>query len=127
MGLNDYLTSLLLGPSQPCIEGRHGTVPNLETTQSSAQNPNLLQSLISLLQALNQQTSQNQTPNNMFSLSKGSLLQKRKFLVPGAGFEPATSGHQALLLPRSCSPDYESGAQTRLGYPGPSFLDYFQQ
>ena len=35
--------------------------------------------------------------------------------VPGAGFEPATSGPFLLVW---SSPDYESGAQTRLGYPG---------
>ena len=103
MGLNDYLTSLLLGPSQsgePPYSGPSqpcpGTVPNLETTQApiqnSAQQPNLLQSLISLLQALNQQTNPNQAPNNVFSLNERSLSEKRKFLVPGAGFEPATSG-----------------------------------
>ena len=38
--------------------------------------------------------------------------------VPGAGFEPATSGPFSFWS----SPDYESGAQTRLGYPG-YFLD----
>ena len=37
-------------------------------------------------------------------------------MVPGAGFEPATSGHRAFGP--SCSPDYESGALARLGYPG---------
>ena len=37
-------------------------------------------------------------------------------MVPGAGFEPATSGLWAFGP--FCSPDYESGAQTRLGYPG---------
>jgi len=57
MGLNDYLISLLLGPSQPCIEDRPGTVPNPLTQQ-----------LISLLQALNQQTSQNQVA---FTKSEG--------------------------------------------------------
>ena len=36
--------------------------------------------------------------------------------VPGAGFEPATSGPRAR--PLKGSPDYESGALTRLGYPG---------
>ena len=36
----------------------------------------------------------------------------------GAGFEPATSGHQAPTCPVLCSPDYESGALARLGYPG---------
>ncbi len=39
---------------------------------------------------------------------------RERNLVPGAGFELATSGHG----PINCSPDYESGAQTRLGYPG---------
>ena len=37
--------------------------------------------------------------------------------MPGAGFEPATSGQLGANAP-FCSPDYESGAQTRLGYPG---------
>ena len=50
MGLNDYLTSLLLGPSQPYIEGRPGTVPTPVTQQ-----------LINLIQALIQQNSLNQT------------------------------------------------------------------
>ena len=35
--------------------------------------------------------------------------------MPGAGFEPATSGPFLFFW---SSPDYESGAQTRLGYPG---------
>ena len=93
MGLNDYLTSLLLGPSQSGDQPYQGpsqpslgTVPNLETTQNPTQNPNLLQALINLLQALNQQQNPNQAPNNVFSLNERSLLQKRKFLVPGAGF-----------------------------------------
>ena len=34
----------------------------------------------------------------------------------GAGFEPATSGLEAFGP--SCSPDYEPGALSRLGYPG---------
>jgi hypothetical protein len=42
-----------------------------------------LQARFSLLQALNQQQSPNQTPNNVFSLSEVSLSKKRKFLVPG--------------------------------------------
>ena len=49
IGLNDYLTTLLLGPSQPCIEDRPGTVPTPVTQQ-----------LISLLQSLNQQINPNQ-------------------------------------------------------------------
>ena len=36
--------------------------------------------------------------------------------MPGAGVEPATSGH--LFILGDCSPDHESGAITRLGYPG---------
>ena len=47
MGLNDYLTSLLSGPSQPYIEDRPGTVPAPVT-----------QLLINFLQALNQQVKQ---------------------------------------------------------------------
>ena len=41
---------------------------------------------------------------------------KLRWLVPGAGFEPATSGLEAFGPFRS--PDYESGALARLGYPG---------
>ena len=44
-----------------------------------------------------------------------------KRLVPGAGFEPATSGHRAFG--HRCSPDYESGALARLGYPGMIFTE----
>ena len=44
-----------------------------------------------------------------------------KRLVPGAGFEPATSGHRAFG--HRCSPDYESGALARLGYPGLIFAE----
>ena len=50
---------------------------------------------------------------------------KYVIVVPGAGFEPATSGHWAPLCPVYCSPDYESGALARLGYPGGVFLGYF--
>ena len=35
--------------------------------------------------------------------------------MPGTGFEPATSGVERLAL---STPDYESGALARLGYPG---------
>ena len=49
MGLNDYLTSILLGPSQRCIEDRPGTVPQPVTQQ-----------LINLLQVLNQQINPSQ-------------------------------------------------------------------
>ena len=44
-------------------------------------------------------------------------------LVPGAGFEPATSRSPILhiLTLTYIANDYESGAQTRLGYPGNFF------
>ena len=87
MGLNDYLTTLLLGPSQPYIEDRPGSVPSPLTQQ-----------LLSLLQALNQQISLNQAPNTPFSLSEGSLSEKRKFLVRSPGFEPGSSAWQADVL-----------------------------
>ena len=44
---------------------------------------------------------------------------RQKLLVPGARFEHATFGHRALAP--FCSPDYESGALARLGYPGTQF------
>ena len=95
MGLNDYLTSLMLrdlGPSQQHGEDRPGTVPNhqgLETTQL----------LINLLQAINQQISQNQTASN-------------KILVGLPGFEPESFPHKAqgiaLREPKSPSLDQAS-------------------
>jgi hypothetical protein len=45
------------------------------------------------------------------------LQLKSNWVVPGAGFEPATSGHRAFGH-HLCSPDYESGALARLGFPG---------
>ena len=87
MGLNDYLTSLLLGPSQQCTEDRSGTVPNPLTEQP-----------ISLPQALNQETSLNKAQNQPFSLSKGSLSEKRRFLVRSPRFEPGSSAWQADVL-----------------------------
>ena len=124
MRINDYLTTLLLGPSQsgeqPYTGPSWDRPKSGDQTPTPTQNPNLIQALISLLQALNQQQSPNQTPNTPFSLNERSLSEKRKFLVPGAGFEPATSGRTiAPLYIRS--PDYESGAQTKLGYPGYDF------
>ena len=46
-------------------------------------------------------------------------MYKWKGVVPGTGFEPATSGHLKL---GDCSPDHESGAIARLGYPGIVFF-----
>ena len=95
MGINDYLTSLILrdsGPSQHHNEDRLGTVPNhqgLETTQL----------LISLLQALNQQVSQNQTAFN-----------EKMMGLPGFG--PGSFPHKAqgiaLREPKSPSLDQAS-------------------
>jgi hypothetical protein len=55
-------------------------------------------------------------------LPPSSCVRSFKNLVPGAGFELATSGHGPIVF---CSPDYESGAQTRLGYPG--YTQYITQ
>ena len=87
MGLNDYLTSLLLGPPQLCTEDRLGTVPHLLTEQP-----------ISLPQALNQENSLKQAQNRPLSLCKGFLSEKRKFLVRSPGFEPGSSAWEADVL-----------------------------
>ena len=89
MGINDYLTSLLLGPSQQCTEDRPGTVPHLTIEQR-----------ISPPQALNQETSLNKAQNQPFSLSKGSLSEKRKFLVRSPGFEPGITSLEGLHMPQ---------------------------
>ena len=89
-GLNDYLTSLILrdlGPSQHHNEDRPGTVPNPPAQQ-----------LMSLLQALNQQTSPNQT-----ELQKASIFQTPNYnpnakLVRPPRFEPGSSAWQADVL-----------------------------
>ena len=110
MGLNDYLTALLLGPSQSGEQPYTG--PSWDRPKSGDHTLiDNLQTLITLLQALNQNNPK-QAPFN-----KGSAETVGFRLVPGAGFEPATSGQLGANAP-SCSPDYESGAQTRLGYPG---------
>ena len=87
MGLNDYLTSLLLGPSQPRIEDRPGTVPNPLTQQ-----------LISLLQALNQQTSPNQTAFNEKGMSTSETSPQTPKMVRPPRFEPGSSAWQADVL-----------------------------
>ena len=51
-----------------------------------------------LPQALNQEQTPNQAPNNAFSLSEGSLSEKRKFLVRSPGFEPGSSAWEADVL-----------------------------
>ncbi len=86
MGLNEYLTAQLLGPSQPCIEDCPRTVPNPA-----------LQQAISLLQDLNQQTSLNQvafTKNN----SKGS--SDLKTVVARERFELSSEAPEASMLDR---------------------------
>ena len=54
------------------------------------------------------------------TVERSNHMNSHLGLVPGAGFEPATSGHRALG--HRCSPDYESGALARLGYPGLIFF-----
>ena len=52
----------------------------------------------------------------MMHTSVTYVTTRQKILVPGARFEHATFGQGRLAL--TCSPDYESGALARLGYPG---------
>ena len=102
MGLNDYLTSLILrdlGPSQHHNEDRPRTVPNpqnLETTQ----NQTLLQILLNLTQTLNQ--------NN----PKQAPSQKTSKMVGLPGFEPGSFPRKtrvsALREPESPSLDQTS-------------------
>ena len=68
MGLNDYLTSLLIVPSQRCIEDRPGTVPNSPNQQYRTPE-------ISLKQV---------------AFSKGSAETVGFRLVGRTGFEPVT-------------------------------------
>ena len=75
---------------------------------------NALKEYIRRLEGSSQQTE----TNGGYADARSASQQPR--MVPGAGFELATSGHG----PVNCSPDYESGAQTRLGYPGRYFLDH---
>jgi len=85
MGLNDYLTSLLLGPSQQCCEDRPGTVPVLIP-------PAQTYPIRTPFQAQNNESTQNQ-PRKPFSLSEGSLFGKRESsLVRPPGFEPGIAG-----------------------------------
>ena len=83
LGLNDYLTSLLmapsLGPSQPWSQDRPGTVPIL--------TPSVINSQIA---AQNNEATQNSL-RNQFSLSEGSLFAKRESSVVGLpGFGPGS-------------------------------------
>jgi hypothetical protein len=104
MRINDYLTTLLLGPSQsgeqPYTGPSWDRPKSGDQTPTPTQNPNLIQALISLLQALNQQQNPNQALNNVFSLSEGSLSEKRKFVmvVPGAGFGTSELGPLRFLV-----------------------------
>ena len=77
-GLNDYLTAILIGPSQPCFEDSPGTAP----TQLSQQQ-------ISPLQVLNQQTSLNQTAFTKRNMLTSINESEQPNLARGAGFEPA--------------------------------------
>jgi hypothetical protein len=84
LGLNDYLTSMLmasaLGPSQQCIQDRPGTVPPIPAVMNATQ-----------IQAQNRNTPAN-NPQPTFSLSTGSLFAKRESVAGGVGFGPTTTG-----------------------------------
>ena len=88
MGINNYLTALLLGPSQIHSWDRPRTVP-----------VSLTQQQISIQQALNQKQSQKQTAFN-------------KLMVGLPGFEPGSFPHKAyanaLREPESPSLDQAS-------------------
>ena len=94
LGLNDYLTNLLVGPSlvtpgvsQQCVDDRPGTVPEPSTQQ-----------LLSLIQTLIQQNKPNQAPNQI-SLSEGSLFAKRESsVVRSPGFGPGFLPWQGNVL-----------------------------
>jgi hypothetical protein len=88
--LNDYLSSLLLGPSVQHGEDRPGTVPEPSTQQ-----------LLSLIQTPVQQSKPNQAPNQI-SLSEGSLFAKREsFVVRSPGFGPGFLPWQGNVLDKA--------------------------
>ena len=85
IGLNDYLTSLLLGPPQPCIDDRPGTVP-----------PPVIQQLLNLLQALNQQTSPDQAALQKAAIFQTPAYDSNAKLVRSPGFEPGITSLEGL-------------------------------
>ena len=100
MGLNEYLTNMLLGPSledqrpylgpsQQCIEDRPGTVPSPP-----------LQQLLSVLQALNQQISLNQVP---FNTEQPVSSFFSKTIGAGGGIRTHEGLRQRILSPPPCS------------------------
>jgi hypothetical protein len=114
MGLNDYLTSLLIGPSPQCTENRPGTVPHLLTQQQ-----------ISLPQALNQETRLNKAQNASLSPSKGSLSEKRKFVAGPEGFEPKiTNSAGQLGVSLSKEPSMRKGFVLSWPATREGFLEY---
>lgn len=102
LGINDYLTALLLGPSWD----RPATVLN--------PNNSTQPTLSSQLQISPKQTA--------FCKSTCETRPQQPVWCRGRASNPRLLGAQALLAPLR-SPDYESGALTRLGYPG-YFLDF---
>jgi hypothetical protein len=94
MGLNEFLETTLIGPSQSLQATTTG--PSEDSPRTVLQD--IEEQVITLPQALNQETSPNQTQNNAFSLSEGSLSEKRKFLVRAPRFEPGSSAWQADVL-----------------------------
>jgi hypothetical protein len=93
-GLNDYLSSLLLGPSLQHGEDRPGTVPATSLNQQ-----------LSPILTLNNACNQIQAQNNGKPLFGEAFCEQKGSVEPRAGFGPATTA-----LPRRCP--------TRLGYRG---------
>ena len=101
MGLNEYLTSMLIGPSitrtsvqqssggpsQQCIEDRPGTVPEPLTQQ-----------LLNLIQTLIQQNSQNQTQNTKPTFFGEAFCEQKGSVVRPPGFGPGSTAWKADVL-----------------------------
>jgi hypothetical protein len=88
LGLNNYLISLLVGPSltaqgpsQQCIEDRPGTVPEPVTEQ-----------LLSLIQTLIQQNNQNRAQNQKQPVFGEAFCEQKGSKAGGVGFGPTTTG-----------------------------------
>jgi hypothetical protein len=87
-GLNDYVSSLLLGPSlttqgpsQQCIEDRPGTVPEPVTKQ-----------LLNLIQTLIQQSNQDRAQNQKQPIFGEAFCEQKGSKAGGVGFGPTTTG-----------------------------------
>ena len=94
MGLNEFLETTLIGPSQPLQPTTSG--PSQDRPRTVLQD--IEQRITTVPQALNQQSNPNQAPTE-FSLNERSLFPKRESSVVRAPrFEPGSSAWQADVL-----------------------------